>query len=133
MLLAHIIALTHSHTIPTHTHMTVMVKHAIVILIMLPVHVREAVCFSGVRPVYPSRQRLHDPLPSVLLSACMYISVCVIVCYCVSGGSWTASCTLNMPRESLASQDRGDREKTSFHANTSMLTRAAHTCLFMCV
>ncbi len=51
----------------------------------------------------------------------------------MSGGSLTASCTLNMPRESLASQDREDREKTSFHANTSMLTRAAHACLFMCV
>lgn len=37
-----------------------------------------------------------------------------------------------MPRESLASQDTEDSEKTSFHANASMLTRAAHASLFVC-
>ncbi len=38
-----------------------------------------------------------------------------------------------MPKESLASQDGEDREKTSFHANASVLTQAVHACLFLCV
>ena len=63
--------------------------------------------------------------------ACLCLHACV--CECVSGGSLTASCSLNIPRESLASQDREDTEKTSFHANASMLTRAVCTQLFVCV
>lgn len=81
-----------------------------------------AVCFSGVRPVYPSCQRLHDLLPSVSPSACM----------CVSGGSLTASCTHNMLRESLASQDREGSEKT-ISTLTLPCYHALHACVFVCV
>lgn len=73
---------------------------------------------------------LHASSSMTYCLACLCLHACE--CVCVSGGSRTASCTINMPRESLASQDREDREgpwPTSFHANASMLTRAVHACL----